>query len=113
MNKYYVNEDHIISNKRIFEAYFTEVKNEPNAFQKALNSLLSVWTALILALTSAKTCRIAKAVTVTVSLLGIAGFIGAMERGSISLLLGFALSTLLLALEYLLLKRLSPKHTNH
>lgn len=110
MNKYYVNEDHIISNKRIFEAYFTEVKKEPNVFQKGLNSLLSVWTALILALTSSKACRLAKAVTVTVSLLGVAGFIGAMERGTISLFFGFVLSSLLLALEYLLLKRLSQKH---
>lgn len=110
MNKYYANEDCYISNKRIFEAYFTEVKKEPNVFEKGIDRLLSVLTALLLALSSAKACRIAKAITVAFGLLGFAGLIGSMERGAISLGWGFLLASLLLGLEYLLLKKISRKH---
>ena len=109
MNRYYITDEQYNSNKRIFEAYFTEIKQEPSRTQKAANSILCLLAGILSLLTSASAMRILKVSATVASLLGFLGIIGAMERGSLSMLGGLAIAALLLGVEYLSLKSLSKK----
>ena len=100
MNKYYDNNDQYISNKRIFEAYFTEIKREPSAFQKALRGALCLLASLAALIVAGKERGTFKAVSLALCLLGMIGLIGAMESGSISMLGGIGIALILLAIEY-------------
>lgn len=109
MNRYYMNDEQFNSNKRIFEAYFTEVKTEPSCAQKALESLLYILSGILCALTSENAKRILKVTAIAACLFGFVGIIGAMERGTLSMLGGLSIASLLLGIEYLSLKSLSKK----
>ena len=105
MNKYYSNQEHFNSNKRIFEAYFTEIESRPSKLEKALERFLSFLALLVSALICARARSIAKAAVVAACLIGFVGVIGAMEHGSISIGFGLFLSVILLSIEFLFLKK--------
>lgn len=109
MNKSFANDQHFISNKRIIEAYFTEVEIPESKLQKLLDRVVSILFAIVSALTSARAIAIAKTFVVVGCLLGFVGLIGAMERGSISLLAGLLLSAPILGIEYFTLKSYCKK----
>lgn len=105
MNKYYSNQDQINSNKRIFEAYFTEIDTRPNKLEKMLDRILSFLAILVSAITSTRARSIAKVAIVVACLIGFVGVIGAMEHGSISVGVGLLLSATLLLVEFFCLKK--------
>ncbi len=104
MNKTFANEQHIISNKRIIEAYFTEAEITPSNLKKLLERACAILATILSVLTSARAIALLKTFVVVGCFIGFIGLIGAMERGSVSLLGGLLLSLPILGLEYLTLK---------
>ncbi len=104
MNAYYEKNGSYNSNSRIFEGYFTEVEVRTGRLQQVLKKASSCVASLLRTLSDSRVCRIAKAVTVAVSLVGFVGVIGAMERGSLGLGAGLLIGAGLVGLEYLCLR---------
>ena len=104
MNTYFNNDRDFNSNKRIFEAYFTETVKPAGALEKGLDSLLCLLSALLRILTSATVRRIARVSAVALSLVGFIGVIGAIEHGTLGIGVGLLLSAILLGIEYLCLR---------
>ena len=109
MNKVFANEQYIISNKRIIEAYFTEAEIAPNALRKVLDRICALLVSILSVLTSARAVALFKTAAVVGCLIGFVGLIGAMERGSLSLLGGLLLSVPVIGIEYLTLKSYCKK----
>lgn len=105
MNKYFDDKTEFISNKRIFEAYFTETKVEPSPLKKRLNALLSLLLSLLAVLTSARARALFKAGAVVFCLIAFVGIIGAVERGSLSMGAALPIGIALIAIEILCLKK--------
>lgn len=93
MNASYEKNGYFDSNTRIFEGCFTEPAPRENHLQKLL--------ARVSALPVARVLRVAGT---TLSLVGFVGVIGAMERGTVSLLSGLCIGALLIGVEYLCLR---------
>lgn len=104
MNAYYENKGSFNSNNRIFEGYFTETKQTSNLLRNAAKRLLAYLMLLVRVLTDSRVCRIAKAVSVAVSLVGFVGVIGAIEHGNLSIGTGLLIGAILLGVEYLCLR---------
>lgn len=104
MNAYYENKGRFNSNSRTFEGYFTETKQSANLLRDAAKKLLAYLTLLLRVLTDSRVCRIAKAVSVAVSLVGFVGVIGAIEHGNLGMGTGLLIGASLLGLEYLCLR---------
>ena len=104
MNTYFDKNEHFNSNRRIFETYYQEAARPAGRLQRALDALLGGASALVSALSGAKARRLAKALTVAVSLVGFVGVIGAMERGSLGLGSGLLIGAILVGAEYLCLR---------
>lgn len=104
MNTYFEKNENFSSNSRIFEAYFTEAVKPAGTFQKCLDSMLYLLSALLRILTGATVRRIAKVSAVALSLVGFIGVIGAIERGSLGIGMGLLLGAILLGIEYLCLR---------
>ena len=105
MNAYFENNGSFDSNSRIIEAYFSETVKPVSRARRMGESLISLLSALITCLTSAKTRSIAKAVSVALSLVGFVGIIGAMEHGTLSIGMGLLIGVGLLGIEYLCLRK--------
>ena len=93
MNASYEKNGRFNSNTRIFEACFTEAAPRENHLQK----LLSRISALPLG-------RVLRVAGTALSLVGFVGVIGAMEKGTVSLLSGLCIGALLIGVEYLCLR---------
>lgn len=104
MNAYFENNGAFHSNSRIFEGYFTEAEPRASRLQRVSEKLFSRMTSLVRVLTDSRVCRIAKAVSIAVSLVGFVGVIGAMERGGIGIGTGLLIGAALVGLEYLCLR---------
>lgn len=109
MNAYYNQKSEVRSNNDIFEAYFMEGVRPVSSLRRALDSLLSFFLSLVLALTSAKVRRIARTTAVALVFVGFIGVIGAMESGTVGLGTGLILGALLLLAELLLLRQKAHK----
>ena len=107
MNKYYLSEEQFNSNKRIFEAYYTEAKTSVGAFQKALDFLRIFLSAVMAALTSARARVLVRVCGIALSLIGLIGVVGAIEAGSISIGFGLLLGLLMIGVEFFCLKKVS------
>ena len=105
MNKYYSNNEQFNSNRRIFEAYFTEVESRPSKLEKCLNRILSILAILLSAITCQRARSLAKTAIVVGCLIGLVGVIGAMEQGTVSLLSGFFFASIMIFVEFLCLKK--------
>ena len=101
MNKYFEKNDNFNSNNRIYEGYFTEARNESGFGKRALDLLSLILNFLL----CESFLQRAKMVLVALSLVGFIGVIGAMEAGSLGMGSGLLIGGLLLAVEYLCLKR--------
>ena len=104
MNAYFDNNGAFNSNSRIFEGYFTEAETRTSGLQRAAEKLFSRVADLARTLTDSRACRLIKAITVALSLIGFAGVIGAMERGSLGMGTGVLIGATLIGLEYLCLR---------
>ena len=104
MNAYYESNGAFNSNSRIFEGYFTESETHTDRLQRTWKKLFSRMAGLARALTDSRVCRIAKAISVAVSLVGFVGVIGAMERGGLGIGAGLLIGAALVGLEYLCLR---------
>ncbi len=109
MNTYFEQNHSFDSNKRIIEAYFGEAVKPAGAWSRRLETLLGLLAALLHILSSATLRRICKTAGVALSLVGMVGVIGAMERGSLGLGAGLVLGALLVGIEFLCL---CPKKKN-
>ncbi len=92
------------SNNRIYEGRFTEVRRTPNALQKLLCSLLSFLFVLAQPSTRAKVGRVAKAILVCASLVGLVIVVGAVESDTLGLGAGFGIACALLTVEFFCLR---------
>lgn len=104
MNAYYENKGSFNSNSRIFEGYFTEPERTSNWLRETLKKLVAFLYTLVRVLTDSRVCRIAKAVSVAISLIGFVGVIGAIEHGTLGLGMGLLIGAFLLGFEYLCLR---------
>ena len=105
MNAYFENNGSFNSNKRIIEACFTEAAKPVGLTRRIGELLLSMPIAFFSAITSAKTKSFLKLFSVAASLCGFVGVIGAMERGTLGLGAGLLIGMLLVAIEFLCLRR--------
>ena len=108
MNAYYDYNERIDTNKRIIEAYFSDVTTAPSALSRAMDAMLAFLFAMWKALTSDVARRVAKAVGVAISLVGLCGIVGAIERGTLALGTGLIIGLALVGVEYLCLR---PRHS--
>ena len=104
MNAYFEEKEVFNSNSRIFEGYFTETEAHTGRLQRAADKLFSRVSVFARALTDSRVCRLIKAITVALSLIGFVGVIGAMERGGLGIGAGLLVGATLVALEYLCLR---------
>lgn len=98
MNASYERNGRFDSNSRIFEGYYTESAPRASKLRNALESICASEKARTLFATL-------RVFGTALSLVGFVGVIGAMENGSLSLLNGLLLGSLLLSVEYLCLRR--------
>lgn len=105
MNKYFDNRDEYISNKRIFEAYFTETKQVANPLKKWFDSILFILSCMITALTSARAKAIYRVLTVALCIIGFIGTVGAVERGTLSMGAALLIGLAFVGIEILCLKK--------
>ena len=108
MNAYFDHNERIDTNKRIIEAYFSDVTTAPGFFTRAADAVLAFLFAMWKALTSDVARRIAKALGVAVSLVGLVGVVGAIERGTLGLGAGLMIGLAIVGIEYLCLR---PRHS--
>ena len=104
MNAYFEKEAQFETNKRIIEAYFTDTTVAPGHLERGLQAVLTALFVFWKMLTGTVARRIFKASGVALSLIGMVGIIGAMERGTLSLLAGLLIGTVLIGIEYLCLR---------
>ena len=105
MNRYFENNDQYISNKRIFEAYFTEKTVAPSPAKKMLDSLLSVLLSILAILSGSVAKRLYRVGAVAACMIGFVGMIGAVERGTLSMGVAFLIGIALLGIEIICLKK--------
>ena len=103
MNAYYDNFNYNISDSRIIEGYFEEL--EP---VKTIGQRVSDAARALLASTLVR--RFAKPVSLALSLVGVAGIIGAVERGRMGAFAGLLFGLLLVGFESLALRSLRKEH---
>ena len=108
MNAYYNQPERIDTNKRIIEAYFSDVTTAPGVFSRATDAFLAFLFAMWKALTSEAARRVAKALGVALSLVGLVGIVGAIERGTLGLGAGLLIGLAIVSIEYLCLR---PRHS--
>ena len=108
MNAYFDHNEQFNTNKRIIEAYFTDVTVAPNRMERAINAVLAFLFACWKVLSGERVVRIAKVSGVALSLIGMVGIIGAIERGTLALWAGLCIGLVLLGIEYLCLR---PRHS--
>ena len=104
MNAYFENKGTFNSNNRIFEGYFTESETRTSRLQRMLEKLFSRTSGLVKVLTDSRVCRLIKAITVALSLIGFVGVVGAMEQGGLGMGTGLLIGATLVGLEYLCLR---------
>ncbi len=104
MNTCFENNSRFNSNNRIYEGYFTEFQKPAGRVRRALDFFLYIIAAALTALTSARALCIYRTVGVAGSLVGLAGIIGAMECGTLSLGAGLLIGAALVGIEYLCLR---------
>jgi hypothetical protein len=105
MNKYFDNRDEYISNKRIFEAYFTENKKVESPLKKWFDSFLFMLSCMITALTSARAKSIYRVFTIALCMICFIGTVGAVERGTLSMGVALLIGLALVGIEILCLKK--------
>ena len=99
MNAYFDKNQASNSNSRIFNAYYgSQSKRESR-----LGARVAKLRAILGALVSARTLRVARAVTFSTVLVAFVGIVGAMEHGTLGLGAGLVISAFLLAVELLCL----------
>lgn len=108
MNACFDQNERIDTNKRIIEAYFSDVTTAPGVFARTVDSVLAFLFAMWKVLTGDVARRIAKAACVALSLVGMVGIVGAMERGTLALWAGLLIGLALVGVEYLCLR---PRHS--
>ena len=104
MNAYFDKNSKIISNNRIIEAYFAESAKSPSRLEKAWDLIVALLVSICQALASVKARRIAKVTVVALSLIALAGVIGAIESGFLALWAGLLIGLALVGIEYLCLR---------
>lgn len=104
MNAYFENNGAFNSNSRIFEGYFTESETRTSRLQRATEKLFFRMAVLTRTLTDSRVCRLVKAITVALSLIGFVGVIGAIEHGGLGMGAGLLIGATLVGLEYLCLR---------
>ena len=109
MNAYYDSFQNKISNSRIIEGYFEEVEQDKTFGQKLSDTAAQVGAKIKALLSSAFVRRFAKPISLALSLVGIAGIIGAIEQGRMGLFAGFLLGLLVIAFEGLALRGVKKK----
>ena len=107
MNAYFDHNERIDTNNRIIEAYFSDVTVAPGLLSRLADGLLSFLFAMWKALTCDVARRVIRACEVAVSLVGLVGIVGAMERGTLALGAGLFIGLALVGVEYLCLR---PRH---
>lgn len=110
MNAYYENFQNKISNSRIIEGTFEELIPERTIGQKLSDAAARVGAKTKAILSSAFVRRFAKPASLALSLVGVAGIIGAIERGRIGVFAGLLAGLLLIALEGLALRGVKKEH---
>lgn len=104
MNAYYNKNEQFISNNRTYTEYFTESAKSVSKWLTLPEILLSILFSLLRFLSGARVRNIVRVCAVAVSLVGFIGVLGAVERGTLSLLGGVLLGGILLGIEYLALR---------
>jgi hypothetical protein len=108
MNAYFDHHERIDTNSRIIEAYFSDVTTAPGVFSRGIDAVLTFLFAMWKALTSDVARRVVKALGVAISLVGLCGVIGAIERGTLGLGAGLVIGLAIVGIEYLCLR---PRHS--
>ena len=102
MNAYYDNFKNQISNSRIIEGYFEEVKPSENLWQKLANKAKAIAKSTFVR-------RFAKPVSLSISLLSVGLIIGAIEQGRMGLLSGLLAGGLVITFEALALRGIKSR----
>lgn len=110
MNAYYDNFQNKISNSRIIEGYFEELAPKRALRKRLSDAAVAANTKAKAILSSAVVRRFAKPISLALSLVGVAGIIGAIERDRMGLFAGLFLGSLLIALEGLALRGLKKEN---
>ena len=103
MNAYYNDFQNKISDSRIIEGYFEELEPVKTIGQRMADAVKAIFS-------SALVRRFARPLSLTLSLVGVAGIIGAIERGRMGVFAGLLLGLLVIALEGLALRGLKKEH---
>ena len=103
MNAYYNNFQNRISDSRIIEGYFEELEPVKTIGQRMANAARAL-------LSSALVRRFAKPLSLALSLSGVAGIIGAIERGRMGVFAGLLIGLFVIAFEALALRGLKKEH---
>lgn len=106
MNAYYDKTRENNSNNDILRAYLLGNAAPAPTWKRHADSLLAFFIALVSVLTSAAARRIYRVLSVALLLLSLICVIGAVESGALGLGSGFLFGAILLALEYLTLRKL-------
>lgn len=104
MNRMDTKKGRMDSDFGIETVYYPELRTSCGRFRRRADALLLRLLALWQILTGATARRLAKAGCVALSLIGMIGVAGAMERGTVSLSAGLAVCAVLLAVELLCLR---------
>ncbi len=103
MNAYYGENKQVVSNKRIYDGFFTENARSESKLQKLLSLLFSFLFSTLSLLTNTTAKRIVKTTVVALSLVGIVGVIGAVECGTLGMGHGLLLGAVFIGIEFLCL----------
>ena len=105
MNKTYDVSTGVYSNTGIYDAFYAQIAapafERKNAADKWIEKVKSIYQTL----TGTTAKRLAKVTGATLSLLGIIGVAGGIQQNRISLLGGLAVAAILLATEFVCLKK--------
>ena len=110
MNAYYDNFQNKISNSRIIEGYFEELEPGKTLREKIVDAVYLVRAKAKALLSSAFVRRFAKPASLALSLVGVAGIIGAIEAGHMGIFAGLLLGLLLISLEGIALRGIKKEN---
>ena len=105
MNRYFDKKQNFNSNSRIYQAFYADTERVTRRAPKWLEALTARLEKAAADGTLTRALRIAKAVTFSLVLVAFLGVVGAIEYGKLGLGAGLMISSILLGIEYLCLRR--------
>ena len=104
MNAYFDKNRNFNSNNRTYNSYFETQAKPAIRLRTVLEALLTGLLALLSILCGARARVLIRVTAVAIAFVGFIGVIGAVEHGSLTMLGGVLIGSLLIGLEYLALR---------